>query len=251
MSFLPDTYDKPPQTGGNYMKLQDGDNRIRAMSPAILGHVFWSTDKAGNRKPVRRRMDDEIDKDELGTDQHGQREKVKHFWAFVVWNYAEQALQILEITQRTIQDAIFDLDRSCEWGDAREYDLVIKKSGKSLDTSYAVTPCKPTPTPEVAVAEHEEKRPNLEALFSGGDPFDGSGEPAKTTTRTAAAETKDDDTDYVAIARRGCIEYFKNECGPDANKRMAEEAATMFPGKKSADYTEADWHALEGALVPF
>lgn len=183
MGFLPQSYE-PPQTG-NYMKLQTGDNRFRALGPAIVGNEFWLMEN-GNRRVVRRRVDEVIDQDELQVDQHGKRERVKHFWAFPVWNYSAKQVQVLEITQRTIQDAIRALAESSDWGEPTQYDLIVKKQGSNLDTEYAVMPTPKTATPPDAIGEFQKLHPNLDALFVGGDPFANGVSPNGTNNKAVA-----------------------------------------------------------------
>jgi hypothetical protein len=58
----------------------------------VLGYEYWTED----RKPVRSRETFKF----IPTDAditNGFRPK--HFWAFIVWNYAESAVQILDLTQ--------------------------------------------------------------------------------------------------------------------------------------------------------
>jgi hypothetical protein len=43
-SFLPDNYERPAASGGNYAKLEDGQNRFRFLSPAVVGWLYWNTD---------------------------------------------------------------------------------------------------------------------------------------------------------------------------------------------------------------
>lgn len=171
MGFLPDHYD-PPQSSG-YMKLATGKNRFRVLSPAIVGNVFWKTNGA-NLMPVRRRIGEKIEASELETNDRGEREAVKHFWAFVVWNYATNAVQILEVTQATVRSAIFALSDSEEWGDPAGYDLVVTRSGEGLNTEYQVQPTPARPVDPGIVRAYQVMGINLDALFVGGDPFAGS-----------------------------------------------------------------------------
>jgi hypothetical protein len=40
--------------------------------------------------------------------QKADDQKVNHFWAMVVWNYKTSRLEVLEITQKTIQSSLRD-----------------------------------------------------------------------------------------------------------------------------------------------
>src|ERR1700751_1003661 len=102
MTFLPENYEAP-KSGGSYMKLQDGENKIRILSKPIIGWVGWE-----NRKPIRSKVKPARTFD--------QGKEAKHFWAFIIWNYATEAIEIMEITQRGIQKAIESLSKDSDWG---------------------------------------------------------------------------------------------------------------------------------------
>jgi len=157
-SFMPDGYELP-QSGGNYMKFQDGENKIRILSKPIVGWLDWK-----DKTPYRFQMKQKPDKP-LGKDP------IKHFWAVIVWNYNDQAVQILEITQQTIQAAIQNLSKDEDWGTPFAYDLKITKKGKSLETTYSVVPGQKKPVSDEIQKAALEKPCNLEALFTGADPW--------------------------------------------------------------------------------
>jgi hypothetical protein len=168
MAFLPLDYEAPQ--GGNYMKLQTGENRFRVLGEAIVGNVFWIVNHEGGRKPIRRRMNEVIHDDELET-RDGKRERVKHFWAFPVWNVKAEQVQILEITQSTIQSAILALHDSPDWGDPKGYDLIVTKSGSGMDTEYNTMPGRACDISADVMRAYMDAGINMDALFSGGDPF--------------------------------------------------------------------------------
>lgn len=173
MCALPVNYKEP--VTGQYMKFKDGENRFRVLSDIIVGSEFWKeeTNEKGEiiRKPIRRRTNEKIYADELGIDKWGNPERPKFFWAMAVWNYDSESVQILEITQRKIQRAIEALERNTKWGDCKEYDLSVTRSGEDLATDYVVQPePKEKLDPEIE-KEYKEMTINLEALYDGGDPF--------------------------------------------------------------------------------
>lgn len=245
MGFLPQGYEPP--ASGNYMKFKLGENRIRIITDAIVGNVFWSGSE-GDRKPVRRRLNEVIEASELGI-HNGEREKVKHFWAFGVW--ADGAVRILEVTQAGIRDSIESLCMSSDWGDPKGYDLLITKKGSGLDTTYTVMPGQKSPLPADAQKAIAETPLNLDALYSGGDPF-APATPGKGNNGSAKP------TGDLAAARVACREAFVAEAGDPGlgAQNMTDKAKELFPGKKSADYTLADWKALTVAAndlseIPF
>lgn len=160
MRFLPDDYEAPITGAGNFMRLQDGENRFRILSHPILGWEDWI-----DNKPIRFRM---ANKPKA---PHDAKKPVRHFWAFIVWNYNESRIQVFHLTQATIRKSIEALCNDKDWGAPFDYDIKIVKTGQKTDTEYMVNPLPHKPiTPEVIKAFNE--RPcNLEALFNNGDPF--------------------------------------------------------------------------------
>jgi hypothetical protein len=164
-NFLPEGYDKIPSTG-RYMRLQEGKNALRILGSAIVGYEYWNT--AG--KPVRLRERPSARPADIRTEKDG-KESVKHFWAFPVWNYAEKSVQVLEVTQSTIQNGIKSLVDDENWGDPKAYDISITKSGDGLNTEYSVLGIPPKPLDQTVLQEYESNPVNLAALYDGGDPF--------------------------------------------------------------------------------
>ena len=65
-------------------------------------------------------------------------DKVKLVWSMKVWNYNEECIQIMSISQKTIQQAIFDLYMDDDYKSPTWYDLKIKRTGDKLETKYSV-----------------------------------------------------------------------------------------------------------------
>lgn len=168
MTFLPKGYKLPESNmGGGYMKLVQGANKFRILSDAVTGFELWTDEN----KPVRYREYPESVPGNMRVDS-----RVKSFWAFVVWNYAAQAVQILQLTQSTIMGAINDLVINSDWGEPTNYDITIARRGEGLETEYTV---QPSPHKEVAAniaAAYKSKNINLDALFDGGNPFEEEGD---------------------------------------------------------------------------
>lgn len=163
-NWLPSGYEVP-KTDGNYMKFEQGANKFRVMSQPIMGWVYWTREK----KPVRvRQQPKEIPANIRAGD------KIKHFWAFAVWNYTANKIQILEITQASIQGPLTELVTNSDWGPPQDYDVTITRKGEGLDSEYTVTPSPHKDVPQEARSALRDARLNLEALFDGGEPFGGS-----------------------------------------------------------------------------
>lgn len=159
MSFLPENYESP-RSSNFYMKLQDGENRIRILTAPVFGWEDWQ-----EKKPIRFTYDKKPHK------SIDPKKPVKHFWAFVVYNYAEQKIQIMQITQATIRKSIESLCRDSDWGDPYDYDIKIVKSGEGVDTEYSVNPVPHKPVEPSIIELFNENRCNLNALFTAEDPF--------------------------------------------------------------------------------
>ena len=163
-NFLPEGY---KEEAGGYMKLETGKNRFRILSSAIVGWEGWNEDKEGNHKPLRKRLTEDL----ISSDFQ-EPEKIKRFWAFIVWNYKDEAIQILEITQKGIRQSITALINNKKWGTpVNSYDIVITREGEKLKTKYTVTPDPKEPTEKEITNAFKKKPINLEALFSNDDPF--------------------------------------------------------------------------------
>lgn len=150
-------------SGGNYFKLQEGANKFRILTPTITGYELWTDEN----KPVRYAKYPESIPGNIRPDS-----KIKHFWCFVVWNYAQEAVQILELTQSTIQTAINDLVILEEWGDPSNYDITVTRKGEGLETQYTVQPSPHKPVSAQILKAFESKKINLSALFDGGNPIE-------------------------------------------------------------------------------
>jgi hypothetical protein len=157
-AFLPDNYEAPAGSSA-YMKLQDGENKIRILSKPIIGWLDWK-----DKVPHRFRMNARPEKP-LGD------KPIKHFWAFLVYNYSAQAVQILEITQTTIQKSIQDLSKDDEWGAPFYYDLKITRKGKDLETVYSITPSPKKDLSDEIKKAALDKPAYLDALYDGADPW--------------------------------------------------------------------------------
>jgi len=164
MSFLPKNYTLPTSnSGGNYTKLAQGKTTIRIIGDAITGWLGWIKE-GGKASPHRSKEQPPVGKFE---------ERAKHFLAFPVYNFGTNSVQILEVTQRGIQDALKELYEDKNWGDPKKYDVVIKRDGEGLETSYSVMPVMPTDLDDDVITTIKAKLPtiNIEALYEGGDPF--------------------------------------------------------------------------------
>ena len=159
--FLPEGYEVPASSAASYFKFKQGQNTFRIVTKPIIGWLGWTEDN----KPERRRTKDELASVEL-------KDKIKHFWAFGVYDLNTNTVQVLELTQSTILSALTDIFNNPDWGAPFAYNITINKTGEGMETSYTVTPTPPKELSNEAKDKVVEKPLNLEALFDGGDPFE-------------------------------------------------------------------------------
>jgi hypothetical protein len=158
-AFLPENYSAPKGENSNYMRLQDGENKFRILSQPILGWLDWD-----DKTPVRSIFNDK-------PKPLDSARPVKHFWAFIVWNYAIEAIQILEVTQASIRDAIAALCQDVDWGQPYFYDIKVTRRGKEKETSYTLSPMPHRPTAQKVKEAFAAKPCQLDKLFAGEDPW--------------------------------------------------------------------------------
>lgn len=159
--FFPTEDYKIPVTS-NYMKLLEGANTFRVLSSAIVGYEYFNTEQ----KPVRSKEPFDSIPQDLKKDG-----KVSHFWAFVVWNYDAKRVQILELTQKTIQGQIKAYIDNKKWGSPKNYDITITRTGSGFDTEYQVIANPHTQLDMEVKNAYERSKINLEAMYTGADPF--------------------------------------------------------------------------------
>jgi len=172
--FTPDKFAESQV--GNYMKFEDGQNRIRILEKPITGYVYWE-DAEGNLvpknemagkggKPVRVKSWEGL--------TNAQRGAMKGFAAMVVWNYQAERIQILEVKQVGIMNALEALSLSKSWGDVTSFDIVITKTRTGInptDVEYSVMPEPKEPVSKEIKEAYKEAHIDLEALYRGEDPF--------------------------------------------------------------------------------
>lgn len=234
MSFLPEDY-KTPKNSYNYMKLQDGENKIRILSSPIMGWEDWI-----EKRPIRYHMDNRPSK------SYDPKKPVRHFWAMIVWNYLEERIQILHITQATIRTNIEALCKDSEWGTPFFYDIKIIRKGEGTDTEYMVNPLPHKPLNPMIKIKFHENPCNLDALFDNGDPFaesekytDGVFDPNTLSTDILQEKPK---VEKITPKQSEELEAIFMECDPKAYlaimnalklKTMQDVPANLFDRMKA------------------
>ena len=159
--FLEEGYEIP-KAPSDYMRFEQGENIFRVITPAITGYEYWTNEN----KPAR----SELPFEETPDMRDGTL--IKHFWAFVVWNVKDERIQILEITQKSIMQAMEALTFDEEWGEIFGYDLKVTREGEKLDTKYTITPRPKKALTKKIETAYDKKPINLKALYKGEDPFE-------------------------------------------------------------------------------
>lgn len=189
MNYLPEGFEtlQAPKSYINLSKLPEGEFKYRIVQRPIAGWIDWL-----DKKPCRYRPDEKPAK------SFDPEKPMKAFWSCYVWDYAQEGLFIMEVSQMGVIKALTDLGRNEDWGDFTDYDIKIKKEGSGKETKYSVMPCPHKPLGkhiEMAIAE----RPvNLDALYEGGDPWnDKPVNVAHTVLRKQVVETKDEELEGI------------------------------------------------------
>lgn len=160
-SFFPDSDYKMPETS-NYMKFNEGDNSFRVLSSAVIGFEYFRSDN----KPVRMKTSPDVIPSDIK-----EGGAVKHFWAFIVYNYEAKRIQILELTQKGIMKTMQSYIKNPKWGNPRDYDFIVTRTGSGMDTEYAITVNPKAPVDQSITDRFTKMKINLEALFTNEDPF--------------------------------------------------------------------------------
>ena len=176
MSFLPKDYSLPALSG-QFMKLQDGENRIRVLSDAVIGWEGWK-----NNKPFRHEgAECNITPDMVDVDQKYVKPKINHFWAFVVYNCIEKKIQILQINQKTIMKKLHAFTEDEDFGDPKGYDIVISRVKNGDKTEYDAIAKPPKPVDSAIAQLYSNTEVNLNSLFEGEYPIKKTQEEVEAT----------------------------------------------------------------------
>ena len=152
MGILPSNYKVPESGSGNlYAKLEPGENRFRFLSSITTGWIVWE-----DKVPTRYK-----DKSDLPTGADA-----KHFWFMPVW--MNDSVKFLEMAQKTVINELAFLDNAEDWGSLLDYDIIVRRNGEGMDTSYHVSPCPKKALPKAAKEAWAgvEKNFKPENLFS-------------------------------------------------------------------------------------
>jgi hypothetical protein len=192
----PDNYEVP-KSETRYMNFKTpGKYTFRILQAPIFGWQGWKLID-GKNTPFRFPMD------QKPTDASSFKDgKLTHFWAMPVFNFNDGKVEVLELTQKSLQEAIETYARS-EWGSPLGYNLTVTREGTGRDdTKYsAINGPKSELTPEAAQAWADVQAAGFDIteLYRGGEPFEPS-TAAETPAQAAPAQVEPEITEPVDTA---------------------------------------------------
>ena len=178
---------KVSSSGGNYLNpssVSEGDKlRITFLGDdSLAGWQCWATKNDGGRIPLRFASEPSPAEVTSRAEEEGATADpadCKAFYAFAVWNYDEEKVQVFQFHQQGIAAPIIEAlsDEEIE-AEPTAYDFIIKATGSGQDKRYSVTPMpgKRRQAPintkiDTAWTEVTSNGFDLKALLMGGDPF--------------------------------------------------------------------------------
>ena len=178
---------KVSSSGGNYLNpssVSEGDKlRITFLGDdSLAGWQCWATKNDGGRIPLRFASEPSPAEITSRAEEEGATADpadCKTFYAFAVWNYDEEKVQVFQFHQQGIAAPIIEAlsDEEIE-AEPTAYDFIIKATGSGIDKRYSVTPMpgKRRQAPintkiDTAWTEVTSAGFDLKALLMGGDPF--------------------------------------------------------------------------------
>lgn len=175
-------------SGGSYFspsKLQDGGSvRFALLSDAPLEfYECWATAPDGTSKPLRFDYDPTYEDVIAEAGNYVPRPgrggpgtaDVKLAIAVPIWNYEAGSVQIMQITQRSIQRELDSLSQQEDYTNLLEWDMTLSKKGSGLTTEYRLRPAPrkkgAQDTIDAAWKEVLDAGFDLSRLLTGGNPY--------------------------------------------------------------------------------
>jgi len=118
-----------PSGSGNFLKLEDGENRLRICTKAL--EIAYHEDKSGGKYSTT------ICPGKETCELCKAGKFIKFKYAFLVLNRKDGKPYVYE-SPITVFRQIVAYDTNEEYGDIRKYDITIKKEGIGRNTNYAV-----------------------------------------------------------------------------------------------------------------
>lgn len=195
MAFLPKSAAEQVQGGGggNYLnpgKLQSGASMRFALcvSEPLCYFECWGENSAdGKLKPFRFLEEPTADdiEDEMGEGfQRRQNrdgtgfEPAKFAIAVPVFNYENESVGILSLSQKSLIRAIDEVSQSEDYATLTDWDFSISREGTGLSTEYSLLPLPPKTDRKEIKALYKKSIDggfDITALIRGDNPFSDSG----------------------------------------------------------------------------
>jgi hypothetical protein len=194
MTFLPKDFKEPTQS--NYMDFQEGDNTFRVLDEAVLGWEYWrnqTIDGEIKARPVRVKEEGQIPVGEVLEGKYGLQ--IYFFWAFPVFNFNDNRIQILVIKQKTVRRGMLGFIRNAKWGDPKDYNFVVTRGkDESGKTIYTVMTEPKEALDKKIIENYKKLNLDMQIWFACGDPF--SKKEQIVTPETVTSEVVADDVPF-------------------------------------------------------
>ena len=187
MQFFAPEFKPEAAGGGEFVKMPSDGNRllVKLLTPATIGYEYWNKENKG----VRLREKPEATPTDIRKSTPNRREKVKQFYAFIVYVLPTAAGEngsfgIMQVSQQGIKEAIYDMATGDEIDLGEAFAVSIKASGTREQVKYAVNgvPIKPALQPSAEDVESALGSIDLDAILFGGETAEGETVAAATTT---------------------------------------------------------------------
>ena len=170
MSFIPDDDDLLKKDSPYFMlsKVDPGKHKVRILGRPINGWIDWLHEKNpdGSEKwtPIRTKPKDK-------RDPLDPKKSPVAFWCMPVWVYDKKCVCIWDLQQNSVIKELKTLAQDADFGDCRNYDIVIRKTVENKITRYTVVPLSKAALSKEIVEFYRKVPINLHAMYDNKDPF--------------------------------------------------------------------------------
>lgn len=193
MGFLPTDYKEPVQS--NYMDFVEGENSFRVLDSATVGWEYWTevyVDGEKKNRPVRVGEYESIPLGDVVVNKFGNL-NLSFFWAFPVWNFSAQKVQILTVKQKTVRNGMLSYINNKKWGDPTEYTFVVTKGkDESGKTNYTVIAEPKEKLDPKILAKYKALNLDMSVWMAGKDPFAPNQQKEESQAESEASSSEDD-----------------------------------------------------------
>lgn len=145
----------------SFSKLQEGANKFRILSPIEIGWEGWK-----DNKPFRHRGAlCQIKPEQVDLNQNG-KPNINYIWVMSAYDYQTKAVKVLELTQKTIMQALQALEENEDWGDLMKYDITITKGKNGDKTTYTTMPSPVKPLAPEIVQLYKDSKETLDKTIN-------------------------------------------------------------------------------------